>query len=238
MSTDGQGRPLSDDRQWAWNGTEWVPAAGGAADPPAPGSEGDMGATMIAPSPFASGGAPAGGQPAYGSFLEPSQSPAAQSPAGGGSDAPGFGGFPGPDVPSVGGFPGPGTPGFGGAPGGYGAPPAPRKSRTPLIAGIAGGLVVIAAVVVILIVTLGGGKSAARGLFTCTAPNVPGSATIALSGGNKYALSDNGKSGTFTKSGSILTFHGGSLDKGTGTLSGGSKTLKLSFSGRSLTCKK
>ena len=31
MSTDSQGRPLSDDGQWAWSGTEWVPAAGGGS---------------------------------------------------------------------------------------------------------------------------------------------------------------------------------------------------------------
>ena len=61
MSTDSQGRPLSDDGQWAWNGTEWVPAAGGPAGVTSVGSAPaqDVGATMIAPSPFA-GGFPGG----------------------------------------------------------------------------------------------------------------------------------------------------------------------------------
>ena len=60
MSTDGLGRPLSDDGQWAWNGTEWVPAAIGGAVP-AP-TENDVAAdpkaTVIAVSPFARNGGP------------------------------------------------------------------------------------------------------------------------------------------------------------------------------------
>jgi hypothetical protein len=65
MSTDGQGRPLSDDGQWAWNGTEWVPAAiGGAVEAPIEsGVAADPAATVIAMSPFARGGSPEVNQP-------------------------------------------------------------------------------------------------------------------------------------------------------------------------------
>jgi hypothetical protein len=65
MSTDGQGRPLSDDGQWAWNGTEWVPAAIGGAVPAPIESDvaADPGATVIARSPFTRGGSPEVNQP-------------------------------------------------------------------------------------------------------------------------------------------------------------------------------
>jgi hypothetical protein len=69
MSTDGQGRPLSDDGQWAWNGTEWVPAAMGGGIPPLAASSAfaDPNATVIAASPFPA----AGGQPTFGSGAAP-----------------------------------------------------------------------------------------------------------------------------------------------------------------------
>ncbi len=55
MNTDSQGRPLSDDGQWAWNGTEWIPATGASAPAPAgtQSAGGEAGATTIAPSPLA-----------------------------------------------------------------------------------------------------------------------------------------------------------------------------------------
>src|SRR6185437_14412135 len=97
MSTDSQGRPLSDDGQWALNCTEWVPAGGAAEDSAAAGSgqpetaagppSEDVGATMIAPSPFAGGfpaSAPGGGQ-GYGS------APDAEAPGYGGGAQPGYG---------------------------------------------------------------------------------------------------------------------------------------------------
>ena len=34
MQQDDQGRPLSDDGQWVWNGTEWEPSGGGAPGAP------------------------------------------------------------------------------------------------------------------------------------------------------------------------------------------------------------
>jgi hypothetical protein len=65
MSTDGEGRPLSDDGQWAWNGTEWVPAAIGGAVPAPTENDvaADPNATVIAVSPFARGSAPEVNQP-------------------------------------------------------------------------------------------------------------------------------------------------------------------------------
>ncbi len=243
MSTDSQGRPLSDDGQWAWNGTEWVPAAGGATTPAA--DEGDSRQTMIAQSPLA------GGPPAFGpgSGDTPSGAPtpghggapaAAQAPGYGGA-APGYGSTPGAGAPG-----GPGGPGdFGAAPGyvgggaGYGAPPQ-QKSRTPLIAGIIGVVVVIVAVVLVLVFALGGDSksSSLSGAFKCSVPGSSDTGTITFNSGGKYSLSDNGKSGNFTKDGDKVTFSGGSLDKAAGTYDSGAKTVKITFSGATLTCKK
>jgi hypothetical protein len=259
MSTDSQGRPLSDDGQWAWNGTEWVPADGAAAaqagqaqpDTAAPPSE-DVGATMIAPSPFAGGfpgsepgggqgygGAPDAGAPGYGGAQPGYGQPAGQP--GGYGQAPGYGQAAGqPDYgqqPGYGAAPVGGAPGYGaGAPGGYGGPPQQKSNKRLIFAII--GVLVIAAVVVVLILTLGGGKkSGLNGAYKCTIPGQSGSGTITLSG-SKYTLSDKGKPGTFTRSGDTLTFSGGSLDKDKGTYDAGAKTLKLGVEGVSLVCKK
>jgi hypothetical protein len=273
MSTDSQGRPLSDDGQWAWNGTEWEPAGGGvaetatfdkpavepesahpgaAAEPPAE----DVGATMIAPSPFAGGfpasapDAPSGGQ-RYGS------APEANAPGYGGAQ-PGYGQTPGygqpaatPDYgqqpaygqqdygqqPGYGATPPGGAPGYpGAAPGGYGAPPQ-QKSNKRLIIGIIG-VVVIAAVVVVLVLTLGGSKKKGlAGSFKCTAPGASGTGTINFTGGNKFTLSNGGTGGTYTKDGNTVTFHGGDLNNDKGTYDG-KNTLVIKVSPLTLTCKK
>jgi hypothetical protein len=225
MSTDSEGRPLSDDGQWAWNGTEWVPAAGGGAAPPASGDSGDAGATMIAQSPFAGGGAP-GGQPGFGA---PSAPPADTPGYGGGQ---GYGSTPG-AAPGYGSTPG-AAPGYGGAPG-YGTP-TPQKSRTPLIVAVVSGVVIIIAVVLILIFTLGGSHSLA-GKYTCTAKNQSGSAAITFNSGNTYALSDQGQGGTFTKSGSTVKFNGGSLNGLSAKFDSDKNNLTFSFQGIALTCK-
>ncbi len=249
MSTDSQGRPLSDDGQWAWNGTEWVPAVGGA-EPAAAESQGaapepagsppaeDVGATMIAPSPFAGGFPPAGGSPGaaggYGSTPE-GNAPGGGQPGYGGAQ-PGYGQQSGyGQQPGYGATPA-GAPGYGaGGPVGYG-PPAQGASRKRLIIGIVG-VVVIAAVVVVLVLTLGSKKSSLNGAYKCTIPGQVGTGTITLSG-SKYTLSDQGKPGTFTRSGDTLTFSGGSLDKSKAKYDSGAKTLKLTLEGITLTCKK
>ncbi len=223
MSTDSQGRPLSDDGQWAWNGTEWVPAAGGADAAQAAVTPEDAGATMIAPSPFAGGG-----QPGFGG------APAAE-PSGGYGGAPGYGGGSTPGYSGDQGFPPAG--GYGGAPG-YGGGPAPQKSNTTRIALIIGGIVVIAAIVVVLIITLGGSKKSSAspsGKFTCRVPGSTQTGTITFNGSN-YSLSDKGKSGSFAVAGTKVTFAGGSLDKATATYTKSSHKVAISFQGATLTC--
>ncbi len=224
MSTDSQGRPLSDDGQWAWNGTEWVPALGGPSEPEAGGSvpAEDVGATMIAPSPFAAGSpgaAPQGNAPGYG---------AAQPDHG---QAPGYG-----QAQGYGQAPGYGL-GAPGGPVGYGVPPQP-KSRKPLIIAVIG-VLVIAAVVVVLVLTLGGSSTkTVKGAFTCTAPGATGTGVITFNTGGKYTLNNGGTGGSYTTKGSSVTFQGGTLDKITGTVSDGAKTVKLTLQGSLLTCKK
>jgi hypothetical protein len=223
MSTDSQGRPLSDDGQWAWNGTEWVPAAGGGVSQPE--AAADPNATMITPSPFAAGGAPAAGAPAPGY---------AETPAYGA--APGYGAAPAPGYGAA----QPDAVGFGaqGYPGGAGAPPPHQKSRKPLILGIVGGLLVVAVVAVVLILTLGkSSDSGPKGAFKCSVPGSADTGTITFNAGKKYALSDQGKPGSYTKSGDKLTFTGGSLDKSTATYNKSAKSVVLSIQGQSLTCK-
>jgi hypothetical protein len=170
MQQDDQGRPLSDDGQWAWNGNEWVPATGGAA-PNGPGAGNGGQETLVSTRPDL-GGSPAG----YGGPAGPQQGYGAPGTGQGyGTPAPGYGqpaqpggfGQPGygqPGGPGGGGFgsgPYGGAP-YGGAPyGGYPGGPTPGTggggNRNKLIAGVVGALVVIAAIVVVLVLTLGGG---------------------------------------------------------------------------------
>ena len=209
MSTDGQGRPLSDDGQWAWNGVEWVPAAiGGAVPPPA---AADPNVTVIAPSPFARGPAAPVSQSSY---PEPGYSAA----------TPNFGS----------------TPGYGaGQPQNAipGAPPTgTRSSKNRLIAIAA--VVIIVAVAIVLIVTLTGGKksSGLAGAYTCKVPGTAQTGVLTFNPGEKYALSENGKSGTYTLKGDTVTFIGGSLNKAVGSYDRSAKTVKITFLGATLTC--
>jgi hypothetical protein len=214
MATDSQGRPLSDDGQWAWNGTEWVPAAAGA--PAAQGSsvEADPGATMIAPSPLAAGAQPA----------------AQQQPAYGG--APGYAAAPGGAAPAY------GAPG--GPPASYGVPPQQPRSKKPIIIAIIG-VLVIAAVVVTLVLTLGGNNetSSAKpaGDYKCTVAGQSGSGTITFNDGGGYQLSDGGKSGKWHIDGKNITFTDGSLNKATAVYDKAAKTVTITFSGEKLDCK-
>lgn len=218
MSTDSQGRPLSDDGQWAWTGSEWVPAAYGGAFPETPqtGATEDARETMIAPSPFAGGGPAAGG---YGGTP--------QTPLG---EAPGYGA-------GYGGTPGYGTAGAApGYAGGVGAPP-PQKSRTPLIAGIVGAVVVIAAIVVILIVTLGSSsKKGPNGAFTCTVVGQSGSGVLTFVSGKTYTITQ-ATGGAYSRDGDKVTFKTGDLKNTTGTFNSGAKTFNFTFQGNNYTCK-
>ena len=230
MSTDSQGRPLSDDGQWAWSGTEWVPAGGGGTAPSS--SEGsqtgepeDVGATMIAPSPFAAGGPAAGGAPPYSGTPQPAYGTTPQPPPGG---APGYGA-----TPAV---------GYGATPvaagPGYGGVPPRQKSRTPLILAIVGGLIVIAAIVVVLILVLGkSDKKTPSGAFTCTEAGSTRTGTITFTSSSDYTLSGGGKGGTYTHKGDVLTFTSGSIDKGTAVFNHSAKTVKISSEGATLSCK-
>ena len=265
MATDSQGRPLSDDGQWAWNGTEWVPASdpgltpelsGAAADAPSTPStpdEPDAGATMIAPSPFA-GGAPGAGQGApsgYGSAPasgQASQQPEYGSPAGAGA-TPGYGsqqqasgsqqeqGYG--NAPGYGGTPA--AAGYGAAPASFGAPAAPPTSKKPIILAVIGVLVVVAVVLVLVLVVFKGddkSSSDARptGNYTCTNDGKKG--TITFNDDGTYDLSDNGDSGRFTVTGKALSFDGGDLAGAMGTVGSDAKTVSLSQSGTTLTCKR
>jgi hypothetical protein len=229
MSTDSQGRPLSDDGQWAWNGTEWVPAAGGPAEPEASAAAPveDVNATMIAPSPFAGGipgAAPQGGAPGYGSAPPAFGQAQGQAPAYGQAQSPGYGQAPGYPASAP------------GAPAGYGVPPQ-TKSRRPLILAIAGVLIIVA-VVVVLIVALGGSsKKTVKGAFSCSAPGTAGTGVITFNSGGKYTLNNGGTGGSFTSKGSTVSFQGGDLNKITGAVSNGAKTVKLPYRGAQLTCK-
>lgn len=237
MSTDSQGRPLSDDGQWAWNGTEWVPAAGGAAPTPPADSVSDAGATMIAPSPFAPGQSPAD-QQQYGGGA-----PVAGQQGYGGAPTPGYGAAPTPGYAGVSGYGGAPAPGYGGAPApgyagspGYGTPPAAQGSRKKLIIGLIGVLVVVA-VVVVLVIALGGSKKKAlAGTYKCTAPKQSGSASVTFNAGNKYALDQGGTGGSYTKSGSTVTFNGGSLNGIHGTFDGKANKVTFTFQSFPLTC--
>jgi hypothetical protein len=223
MSTDGQGRPLSDDGQWAWTGTEWVPAALSSGPSPVPPV--DPNATIVGPSPFAAGGAPEAGQAGYGSASianQPEQVYGGPAPVAYGATPAGYGGTP---------------PGYGGTPAGYGAPPPPARSRKPMIIGIAS-VVVLFAVAVVLIVTLTGSKkSDPSGAYVCTVPGTPDTGTVTFKPGKNYTLSDQGKPGTYTRKSNTLTFKDGGLDKAVGTYDKSAKTVKITLKGVTLTCK-
>ncbi|HEX4017153.1 MAG TPA: hypothetical protein VHX15_10485 [Frankiaceae bacterium] len=254
MSTDSQGRPLSDDGQWAWNGTEWVPAAGGPAEPEAeaggPAPAADVGATMIVQSPFQSG-APGAAPPSGTPPTEYGQAPGyGQQPPGYGQQAPGYGQSPGyGQAPGYGQTPGYEQQGYGQAPGyeqqgygqtpGYGIPPQSQgKSRKPLIIAIVG-VILIAAVVVILVVALGGSsKKNVSGAYSCTAAGQAGTGVITFKSGDNYTLNEGGTGGKFAKSGSKVTFSSGDLKGITGDLTNGDNTLTLTFNKANLTCKK
>jgi hypothetical protein len=186
MQQDDQGRPLSDDGQWVWNGTEWEPATGGGAAPGAGGVSDGGQETLVSNRPdFGGGPGQQGGygQPGYGQpgqggpdygqqqgYGQPGQPGGYGQP---GQPQQGFGGAPGYGQPGQPGGPGaPGGPGqpfggggpgapYGGAPYGGGYPGAPTPSgggnRNKLIAGVIGGLVVIAAIVVAIILITSGG---------------------------------------------------------------------------------
>jgi hypothetical protein len=230
MSTDGQGRPLSDDGQWAWTGTEWVPAA--LSSGPSPVQPVDPNTTIIGPSPFAAGGAPEAGQAGYGSASianKPEQVYGGPKPVGYGATPAGYGATPA----GYGATP----PGYGAAPAGYGAPPPPTRSRKPLFIGIAV-VVVLVAVAVVLIVTLTGSKkSDPSGAYVCTVPGTPETGTVTFTPGKNYTLSDQGKPGTYTKKSNTLTFKDGGLDKAVGTYDKNAKTVKITLKGVTLTCK-
>lgn len=222
MSTDSQGRPLSDDGQWAWSGTEWVPAAGGG-EPTGPSEPQDMGATIIAPSPFAGGvpGAPAE-QPPYAGTPQPPQGGTPSY----GTPSPGYGATPGYGEPAA---------GYGGA-AAYGTS-APKKSRRPLIFGLLA-ILVIAAVALGLVFGLGGNsKKGPVGAFTCTAVGETDTGKITFPGNDAYTLSGGGTAGKYTRSGDTLTFTSGSLEKATGNFDSGAKTLKILIQGQTLSCK-
>jgi hypothetical protein len=224
MSTDSQGRPLSDDGQWAWNGTEWVPAAGGPAEPAAAAFGApveDVGATMIVQSPFPSGapGASQGDAPSYGSAQTE------YGPAAGYGQAPSYAQAPGY---------GAGTPGV---PGSYGIPP-PTKSRKSLIIAIIG-VLLIAAVVVVLIVVLGdSSKKDPTGAFKCTAPGTTATITVTFATGQTYSLTDGGTGGKYTRKGNALTFTSGGIKDAHGQLSNGGKTITVTDGSATVTCKK
>jgi hypothetical protein len=214
MSTDGQGRPLSDDGQWAWNGTEWVPAAIGGAVPvpqawaePEPEPESfDPNATVITRSPFAREAAPD----------EVSQ--------------PGF-----PATPLVAQPYDPTQ--------GYGVAPQPAKGGrsffTPRIIAIAAVVILVAAAIV-LIVTLTGSKTKEAagplGIYVCTVPGSTDTGSVTFESGGHYALS-NGKSGTYTQSADKLTFKAGDLDQATGLYTSDNQTVKITYKTVTLTCK-
>ena len=227
MSTDSQGRPLSDDGQWAWSGTEWVPAVGGS-QPPEPQ---DMGATIIAPSPFAGGVpvAPAGEQPPYAGTPQPPQGGTPSF----GAPFPGYGA-----VPGAAATPGYGDPaaGYGGA-ASYGTPPQ-QKSRKPLLLGLIG-VLVVAAVAVALVFVLGGGskKKNLAGVFTCTVAGQSETGKVGFTGSDGYTVSG-GSAGTYTRSGDALTFTSGSFAKGTAVFDSSANTLKILFEGQPINCKK
>jgi hypothetical protein len=240
MSTDSQGRPLSDDGQWAWNGTEWVPAAGGPPEPEAIGAAPaeDVGATMIVQSPFAGGvpgAAPQANVPGYGGAQPgPAQPPGYAQPQGYGQ-APGYGQSPGYASGAPVSY---GTPGAAAAPGSYGVPPQQPKSRKPLILVVIG-VLLIAAVVVVLVVTLGGSsKKSVSGAYTCISTSRAGTGIITFKSGGTYTLNQGGTGGNFSRSGSHVTFASGDLKTLSGTLSNGDNTLTLTFRGLPLTCKK
>lgn len=135
MSTDRYGRPLSDDGQWAWNGTEWVPAGTGANSASASGAGRDETPTVISAIPYAGGPPPAVGTPPPGG---PAHDVAPQTPN--------------PVTPDY------ARPAYGGAPSagapGYGTGPAAARSRRKLMAALAAVLVVIAAGVVAVVLAL------------------------------------------------------------------------------------
>ncbi len=263
MATDSQGRPLSDDGQWAWNGTEWVPANDPGLSAPAPGSaadapatpstpasdEPDAGATMIAPSPFA-GGTPGQGAPAgYGS-TPPAAQGASQPPYGspaGPSGAPGYGSQQAPGYGNAPGYGGtPPAAGYGAAPGGFGAPAAPPKSKKPIILAVIGVLVVVAVVLVlVLVVFKGDDKSSTAtqpgGKYTCDVAGQDLAAkdkpAITFKDGGAYDLSGSGDSGKYSVAGGTVTFTGGDLNGISGQYDGSTKTVKLKYKTFDLTCK-
>lgn len=183
MQQDDQGRPLSDDGQWVWNGTEWEPARGGGAAPSGPDTGTGGQETLISSRPDL-GGSPAAASGGYGTPAGPQQ-PGYGVPAGG-YGQPGPPGYGAPGQP----FGGPGAP-YGGAPyggapyGGYPGAPSPGSggggNRNKLIAGVVGALVVVAAIVVVLVLTLGGGGTKPRPLASASASSAPTPATPSAS---------------------------------------------------------
>ncbi len=221
MSTDSQGRPLSDDGQWAWSGTEWVPAVGGeipadatgagAPQAPASGDADDVGATRIIQSPFT--GASSAGETYVGA--PPTDQTAVAGPPAAAAPAAAS------ETPK--------------GPGWDAVPKAPKNSRKTVIWLIVG-VLVIAAVVIILVFTLGGGgNKGPSGAFKCTTPNVSGSGTITFTSSTDYTLSDGGKGGKYSFSDNKLLFTSGSLANTTTTYRG--KTFQLTVQGQNLTCK-
>jgi hypothetical protein len=216
MSTDGQGRPLSDDGQWAWTGTEWVPAALGSG--PSPGQPADRNATIIAPSPFAAGAGPGAGQAGYGSA-----SIANQPAQGYGATPAGYGATPSGYVVA--------------APAGYGAPLPAARSRKPVFIGIAAVVGLVAVAVVLIVTLVGSKKSGPLGAFSCTAPGRTGTGVITFKKGNVFTLDDDPVQRAFVKSGDRLAFNGGQLNGIVATYDSGAKILRMTLSGELLTCK-
>jgi hypothetical protein len=213
VSTDSQGRPLSDDGQWAWTGAEWVPASVGGAHMPAgfaDASGDDPNATRISPSPFARGGA--------GDVV--SQSGYAGAPFGNAGAA--FGETP---VPVY------------GKPVGYGTPPGQPRSRRPLILGIVAVVVAIAVAAVLIVTLTGSTKSGPLGAFSCTTPGTSGTGIITFKKGNLFTLGDDSTERKYTKSGDKVTFKAGELSGVVATYKSGSKTLTMTIRSNVLTCK-
>jgi hypothetical protein len=245
MGTDGQGRPLSDDGQWAWTGTEWVPAALGAG--PAAGHPIDPNATIAGPSPFAAGASPEAGQPTYGETSIAHQ----PGPAYGGAPA----GYGGPSAPTYGGAPA----GYTGAPAGYGVAPGPppygaaapgygvyppqiptttsARRRKRLVIGISSVIVLVAVAIVLIVTLTHSKKSGPLGAFSCTAPGTPGTGTITFKKGNVFTLEGDPAPHTYVRSGDRLTLQGGELNGVVATYDSGSKTLEIPLTDRTLTCK-
>jgi hypothetical protein len=236
MSTDGQGRLLSDDGQWAWTGTQWVPAALSSGPSPAPT---DANATTVTPSPFAAGGAPGAGQPGYGSASianQPGQAYGAPAPGYGGAPAPGYGSAPAP------GYGGP-VPVYGRAPvygspvPGYGTAPPAGRSRKTVIIGITAVVVTVAVAVVLIVTLVGSKKSGPLGAFSCTAPGREGTGLITFKKGNIFTLGDDAAARTYVKSGNKLALHGGELNGTIATYDSDAKTITMTVGGSLLTCK-